>query len=272
MPNQNNIINNQIVKIYNQTEFCQSGVLWVPPTSNNDVYVFTVYHGIKNYIEHLTVNLWQSSRGRTLPVSKVFFDQSLDCAILIIPTCGLTLLVSTYELLTFSDFQQLANDTSFPEVMQFWGYPELRIGYNSSNQLHHFPCIPGDGISEDEETKTFIVSYDDRSRLDPSDPNQELGGCSGGGLFITLNDKLFLCGIYQGTPTEAGHYRDLTFLSLHSFQGLCIENGIPFPPYQSLIPDSLKKQLGICRAEISEEHVLNGDLLDASDYAIDILK
>lgn len=256
------------MKIYSQTGFCQSGVLWVPSDNSDNVFVFTVSHGILGCAEQLNIDFWQNSGEKNLLVNKVLFppDSSIDCAVLIIPTRSMHLLPSTYELLTLNDYEHLANDVSSPTVMQFWGYPKLRLGYTSSNQLHHFPCVAGDEISEDENTKTFIVSYDDRSRLDPSDPNPELEGCSGGGLFATLNDKIFLCGIYRGTPTEAGHYRDLSFISLHTFQDICIKNGIPFPSYQSLVPDSLKKQLRICQDEISKEHVLNDSLLDVSDY------
>ncbi|ACL74451.1 hypothetical protein [Ruminiclostridium cellulolyticum] len=109
-----------------------------------------------------------------------------------------------------------------------------------------------------------MAFYNRDSRISESDPDAELKGFSGGGVFALLQNTIFLCGIYPGVPSDAVHYRDFNVLSLQAFQETCASNFLPIPDFQPLIPDSLRKHLFVCQSEIDVGHILKDYLQDVS--------
>lgn len=265
MPNQNDTIKSCVVKIEdNNGAFCQSGVLWIPAEESEVAYVFTVTHGI-NENTALNIRFWCGTEEFFLPVEKVLFhpDKAIDAAILIIPNRGLS--VSPYTFLALKDMEALVNCESMTGQLQVFGYPELRClgGYPGPNQQHHFHCAV-DNFYENGSSQTFMAFYDKDARISETDPDAELKGFSGGGLFATLQNVVFLCGIYPGIPTEAAHYRDFTVLSLRVIQEICSAHSLSLPDFLPLIPDSLRKHLSVCLDELGSDHILKDCLQGVS--------
>jgi hypothetical protein len=264
LPNQNDTIKSCVVKIEDNGAFCQSGLLWLPAEESETAYVFTVTHGIKEYTA-LQICFWRSAEEISLPVEKVLFhpDREIDVAILTIPNRGLP--VSPYTFLALDNLEPLVNRESKIGKLQVNGYPELHClgDYPGPNQQHHFPCAV-ENFYESRSTQTFMAFYDRDARISETDPDAELKGFSGGGLFATLQEAVFLCGIYRGIPTEAAHNRDFTVLSLRTIQEICSAYSLPLPNFQPLIPAYLRKHLGICQRELGSDHILKDCLQGVS--------
>lgn len=264
MPNQNDTIKSNVVKIEDNGAFLQSGVLWMPSEESEVAYVFTVKHGIEKSTP-TNIRFWHGSNEFDFPVSKVLFhsDNAIDTAILVISNCGLP--VSPFAFLALHDLEALGNKESMTVPLQVLGYPAIRcsVGYPGPNQQHYFPCSI-DNPYENESTRTFLASYDSSARISPTDPEADLEGFSGGGLFARIQNVVFLCGIYCGTPTEAVHNRDITLLSLRAIQEICSDYNLPPINFQPLIPDSLSKHLGLCLCELGSDHILKDCLQEVS--------
>lgn len=264
MPNQNDTIKSCVVKIEDNGVFCQSGVLWMPDEESESAFVFTVAHGIKEYTT-LNIRFWWGVKEVELPVEDVWLhpDREIDAAILIISNRGLP--VSPYAFLALHDLEALVNHEFTTVQLQIFGYPEKRClgDYPGPNQQHHFPCAI-ENFYENESSGTFIAFYDSHARLSVTDPDAELKGFSGGGLFATLHNVVFLCGIYPGIATEAAHYRDFTVLSLRVIQEICSAHSLSLPDFQPLIPDSLRKHLSVCQLELGSDHILKDCLQGVS--------
>lgn len=264
LPNQNYTIKSCVVKVEDNGTFLQSGVLWIPSEESEVAYVFTVAHGINGHTP-TNIRFWCYTEEFILPVNKVLFhpDNVIDVAILIIPNSGLP--VSPYTFIALQDLEALVNHGSPTTQLQTLGYPELRCSgsYPGPNQQHHFPC----GIEnfyENESTRTFMAFYDGGARISEIDPDAELKGFSGGGLFAKFRDVVFLCGIYPGAPTEAVHYRDFNVLSLSAIQEVCATYSLNIPDFKPLTPDFLRKHLGVCQGELGLGHILNDCLQEVS--------
>lgn len=264
MPSQNDTIKSCVVKIEDNGTFLQSGVLWMPTEESEVAYVLTVTHGINEYTPS-NIRFWRGNIEVNLPVSKVLFhpDNVIDAAILIIPNSGLQ--VSPYAFLALHDLKALLNHESPTFQLQTLGYPELRCTgvYPGPNQQHYFPCAI-ENFYENESSRTFMAFYDRDARISENDPDAELKGFSGGGLFAKLRDVVFLCGIYPGIPTDAPHYRDFTVISLRAIQEICAAHNLPLSDFQSLIPDSLLKHLRVCQGELGSGHILKDRLQEVS--------
>jgi hypothetical protein len=257
LPSQIDTIKSCVVKIEDNGAYLQSGVLWTLNEASDVAYVFTVAHGIKEN-KPSNICFLRDNVELNLPVSgePLFHpDKSIDAAILIIPNNGLP--VSPYTLLEMHDLEALLNKDSTAVQLKVLGYPESRCSgsYAGPNQLHYFPCVI-DNFYENESSRTFIAFYDRDARISEVDPEAELKGFSGGGLFARIQNVVFLCGIYLGTPTEAARNRDINVLSLRAIREICTEHNLPLPDFLPLIPDSLHKHLGFCQYELGSVHIL----------------
>lgn len=264
MPSQNDIIKSCVVKIEDNGTFLQSGVLWMPSEESEVAYVFTAAHGI-NECTPSNIRFWHGNVEFNLPVSKVLFhsDKEIDAAILIIRNRELP--ASPYAFRALIDLEALLNKDSATVQLKILGYPESHCSgdYPGPNQQHYFPCAI-ENFYLDERSRTFIAFYDSDARISPNDPEADLKGFSGGGLFAIIHNVAFLCGIYRGTPTKTAQNRDITVLSLRAIQEICVTNHLSTLDFQLLIPDSLHKHLGICQREMNSDHILIDYLQDVS--------
>lgn len=258
------MIKSCVVKIENNGMFLQSGVLCLPSEESEVAYVFTVRHGIQGYTPS-NVCFWRGAVEFNLPVNEILFhpDDAIDAAILIIPNKGL--LISPYSLLALDDLEALVKHGCLTTRLKTLGYPALRCSssYPGPNQQHHFSCRV-ENFYENVSSRTFMAFYDRDSRISESDPDAELQGFSGGGVFAFVQNTVFLCGIYPGVPNDAVHYRDFNVLSLQVFKEICALNNLLIPDYQPLIPRSLRKHLYICQDEMDVDHILKDHLQDIS--------
>lgn len=264
MPNQNDTIKSCVVKIEDNGAFLQSGILWVPSEESEIAYVLTVKHGIENSTPS-NIRFWCGDVGLNHPIIDVLFhpNKEIDSAILTIPNHELP--VSPYACLTLNDLKALINKESATVQLQVLGYPVIRCSgvYPGPDQQHYFPCSI-DNFYQNESSQTFMAFYDSHARISETDPEADLKGFSGGGLFAKIQNVVFLCGIYRGTPTEAVHNRDIIILSLLAIQEICSENNLPSINFQPLTPGSLRKHIGVCQAELGSGHILNNCLQEVS--------
>lgn len=251
-----------IVKIYDKEQYQQSGILWVPSCESEDAYVFTAKHGIEHHYD-LNIHVIEEDQETNIPVKKVFFhkESKIDAAVLVISSTSFV--SSPFSLLAVDVFASVYNDSLVEK--QVLGFPEIRVKYYTGiSQQFRLPCINREPPKCDT-LKKFIVNYDINSGISLTDPESQLKGISGGGLFAKIKNTMFLCGIYLGSPTASVPYNDLNILSLQAIKEILEAQKITILNFKELVPTSLQNHLGYCKHVLTPNHVLSESLKIVSE-------
>jgi len=246
-----------------------SGVLWVP-SQNKDVYVFTSEHVLCTQEHEYTaaeisahILSPENNLERIFHVSEIFYSASknakhrdgplLDLAVLHLAIENSSLPSTNYGFLLLDDLRILY-ETNLLSAIVLCGFPSERGDqYAFPDRQLRLSCNVSNSLFEDPVTYRFITYLTAESSNRLSDYERELPGFSGGGIFVIVNDHVFLCGIHRGSPTNGLLYHDLSAVSVKGLIEVQKDNLFPTIPIAPLMPQDFLDLKNDCEAMLIDD-------------------
>lgn len=218
MPDFTNKIRNHIVIVDDG-----SGVL-IQPANGDYSYIITAKHVLETTpdsgeykgIDDISVVTFSN---QTIELANKFISNDFDLAILV-----------TQRRLDL-DLQAAISHPEREQSIFYYGYPANRRSGNSDDRIREF-------IGKVNETPDGRFSVTLQSHPDWS----EISGASGGGIFVEIENQLFLFGIesrYEGSAGREFHGK-VVCISMQSIERFIIESGL-----EKIHPPALNSFLGL---------------------------
>jgi|GEM_PF-6098639 len=194
-----------------------SGVIFLHPFDDDNIYIFTAKHCLKNGpFELVEYELIEAKTFKPFIVTqeKIFIAHDIDFALL---------------LVSKSDFQDLLDDVLPTPVTSgldhlakyhFRGYP---AAFNNENATRLEAVYV-------EEIKKGIFKLRTSTSLSDSSGNlaiDTVSGFSGSGVFIEINTKVYICGLVTEIGNEAGSFNEINCLGFVFLNSFLVNNGLP---------------------------------------------
>lgn len=200
-----------------------SGVL-IQPAKGDYSYVITAKHVLETVpesgeykdIDDISVITFSD---QTIELANKFISDNFDLAILV-----------TQQRLDL-DLQTAISRPEREQSIFYYGYPKNRRSGNYDDRIREF-------IGKVNETPDGRFSVSLQSRPDWS----EISGASGGGIFVEIENQLFLFGIesrYEGSPGREFHGK-VVCISMQTIERFIIESGL-----EKIHPPALNSFLGL---------------------------
>lgn len=194
-----------------------SGVLFQPMTEEYS-YILTAKHNLYNDVEYDSYDKPKNIdeikiNGNNNQIKDKYEHQTLDIAILKIAK---TEFESPYK-----EFKQPDNG----DIFKFYGYPENRR--EQTEKINYFDLKVG-----------HMTSYEIVAENESYYNQDDIAGCSGGGVFKGLNNNFYLVGIECRMDSESASEENntrLRFVFIEAFDEIIAENKEElvslYPPY-----------------------------------------
>ncbi|HTF96288.1 MAG TPA: ABC-three component system protein [Cellvibrio sp.] len=187
-----------------------SGVL-IQPSEGEYSYVITAKHVIEvamasnTFREPKDISVLNFEK-LPIEVVAVHVDETFDLAVLI-----------TKTKLDIS-LQPSISRISRNDVVYFYGFAQTRRDKNPEDYLREY-----EGTIKENESKKFVVKLEDRPAWD------EVVGASGGGIFVSIEDDIFLAGIETRMEgdTSAEYHGRVVCLPISVLEDLLIKESLP---------------------------------------------